>query len=391
MKYFSNPIQITISLTIVILFISCEKIEIEVAENQCTINASENHPFEYRYQYIINDYIDAGVPGVSVTVISPEGVWSGNGGKSDLANQKDLTSCNVMRIASATKVFTATTILKLHEQGIINIDDKINKYIPKSITDEIENANTATIRQLLNHTSGIKDYLSVNTVLDILNLSIKNYSASENLKLIYGKSSDFGVGSDFKYSNSNYLLLGMVLKYATGESAYETVWNNIIDPISLKNTYQGNNIPKHLSRGYYDTYDNNYMKDLTEIDNNAISGNDMLDGGLISNSYDMATFLHSLFSEQIISDESLTLMKTFINVSPTGNRDLVSGYGLGLWRIETTQGAGIGHYGSIYCFNSLYFHFPDHNTTIAVTLNGYSSNIGEVHYGEKIFEYLFND
>jgi D-alanyl-D-alanine carboxypeptidase len=124
MKHSSNPIQTIISLTIVILFISCEKIEIEVAENQCTINASENHPFEYRYQCIINDYIDAGVPGVSVTVISPEGVWSGTGGKSDLANQKDLTSCNVMRIASATKVFTATTILKLHEQRIINIDDK---------------------------------------------------------------------------------------------------------------------------------------------------------------------------------------------------------------------------------------------------------------------------
>jgi len=391
MKYFSNLIQIIISLTIIILFTSCEKTEIEVAENQCTIQVSENHPYEYRYQRILNDYINAGVPGVSVTVISPEGVWSGNGGKSDLANQKDLTSCNVMRIASATKVFTATTILKLHEQGTINIDDKINKYIPKSITDVIENANTATIRQLLNHTSGIKDYLDVNTFLDILNLSIKNYSASENIELIYGKSADFSVGSDFKYSNSNYLLLGMVLKYATGESAYETVWNNLIEPISLENTYQGNNIPNHLSRGYYDIYDNNYMKDLTEIDNNAISGNDMLDGGIISNSYDMATFLHALFSEQIISLESLTMMKTFRNVSTTGIHDLVSGYGLGLWQIETKQGVGIGHYGSIYCFNSLYFYFPDHNTTVAVTLNGYSANIGDVHYDEKIFEYLFND
>lgn len=370
---------------------SCEITESEVIENSCVLHTSQKHPNADKYQRIIDEYLNAGVPGVSVTVISPKGTWSAAGGKSDLENQTDLTSCNVMRIASATKIFTAATILRLHELGIININDKINKYIPHTITNKIYNANIATIKQLLNHTSGIKDYLDVSTVLDILNLSIKNYSASDYLQLIYGKDAEFSPGTKFKYSNSNFLLLGMVIKYSTGKSAYETIWDIIVGPLTLENTYMGNNIPIHLTRGYYDIYDNNYMKDMTEVDNNALGGNDMVDGGIISSSYDLATFLNTLFSGQIISRESLELMQNWVDVTPSENLELVSGYGLGLWKIETDQGIGIGHYGSIYSFNSLLFYFPDHNTTIAVTINGYSAKIGKVHFGKKIFEYLLSN
>ena len=378
-------------LTLSVLFSACEKTEDALQISDCTIDENTNHPNAGNYQGIIDDLLAAGVPGVSVTVRTPEGIWSKAGGKADLKNNIGLCPCHALRAGSMSKMFAATTILILQDEGVLSIDDKINKYIPTSITDKIENANDVTIKQLLNMTSGIRDYHGLRSILGILNLSIEKRSAEENLETIYNKPANFSPGEKILYTNSNYLLAALVIKYATGRTANEVVQEKIIDRFGLYNTYITTATPENLSRSYYDIYDNGYMKDVTEIDNNAVGGEDMLDGGIISSSWDMSLFLELLMHGEILEESSLNQMKEFLEVTEDlGDMDFLTKYGLGLMYLETDNGVAIGHYGNVYGFTGLFYYFPGSDITLSVMINGYSAKIADVIYGEEIFNHLFN-
>lgn len=371
-----------------LLLNGCKKETIEPIS--CTLQGTPNHPYAARYQRIQDDLLRAGVPGVSVTVISPEGTWTSGGGKADLGNNTALTPCHTLHIGSFTKVFTAATIMKLQEEGVININDKINRYIPAAITDRIANANEATIKTLLNHTSGIKEYSAISSILGILNLSDVKLSAEESLKYIYDKEADFEVGSDLLYSNSNYLLLGLVIKYATGRDANQVIQEKIIMPLNLSNTYVSSNIPNTLTRGYINMDNGDLMQDVTTIDNNAVGGADMTDGGIISNSYDLATFLRALLAGNLLSAASRNEMQQFLTITQDlGTLTFIKQYGLGLMRLDTDYGTAIGHYGRVYAFHSVTMYFPAQDVTVSIIANGYSKKISDVFNTKTIFNHLF--
>ena len=386
----TNSIITIIGLILTVAFSSCEKTEFDLPVANGAVYENTDHPNADSYQQIIDDLLTAGVPGVSATVLSPEGMWSTTGGKSDLKNNIDLTPGNTLRAGSMTKVFAATTILILQDEGVLSIDDKINTYIPHSITDKIENANDVTIKQLLNMTSGIRDYHGLKSILEILNLSSEKKSAEENIETIYNKKANFKPGEKNLYTNSNYLLAALVIKYATGRPANEVVQEKIIDRFGLSNTFVSTVTPENLSRSYMDIYDNGYMKDVTEIDNNAVGGEDMLDGGIISSSYDLAHFLNLLMNGEILTENSLNQMKEFLVITEDlGDQDFITQYGLGLMYLETDNGIAIGHYGNVHGFTGLMFYFPEADITLSVIINGYSADIQDVIMGKEIFNHLF--
>lgn len=391
MKTFSF-IKIYAVVFALFLCVSCEKINETVPASPCT-KGNSNHPLAGRYQKMIDKLLQTGVTGVSATVISPEGTWSSGNGMADLAHNTALTPCHTLRMGSISKVFASATILKLQEEGLLNINDKAGKYIPKEITKHIANADEVTIKQLLNHTSGIVDYLGFNTTLKILNQSVVKKSAEENLVFIYGKKADFKPGEGQNYSNSNYLMLSLVVKYLTGKSAYQVVNEKVIKPLQLNNIYADTKLPSTLARGYYDIYDNGFMKDLTEIDNNAVGGQDMLDGGLIANTYDLAAFLKALMNGNVLSDKSMAQMQTFIDITQELPEELkyIKQYGLGLMKIETDYGTAIGHYGHVHSFWGMVYYFPQQKVTIAMLTNGYSTKNNKAAESKEIFNYLFED
>lgn len=380
------------SLSFFFLVFSCEKIDTKVPEAVC-IKGMANHPKAANYQKIIDRLLKEGVPGLSITVISPEGTWSHTGGKADLANNINLTPCHILRVGSVSKVFAATTILKLEEEGKLSIDDKISKYIPSSITNRIANGNEATIRQLLRHQSGIPEYSTIGNIVQILNLTVKKRSAEENIQSIFGKKADFKVGMDQNYSNTNYLLLGMIIKNIAGKAANEVVKEKLLKPLNLENIFMSNDNPAALSRGYNDTNDNGFMTDRTEMDNNAVGGEDMLDGGVMANSYDLAQFFDALVSGKILSAKSFTQMQAYIPITQDlgDNLQHLKAYGLGLMKLQTDHGVAFGHYGTVYCFNALVYHFPEQKVTIAMIRNGNSTKIKQVFESKEIFNYLFEN
>lgn len=244
-----------------------------------------------------------------------------------------------------------------------------------------------TIRQLLDHSSGIPEHLNANSYLDVLNGSQEKYSAEEALTYIYGAKPWFAPGTDRNYSNSNYLLLAMIIKAATGaEDSYDLLRQKVFIPAGMYNTYPGTSIPADMTLGYYSTV-KGWMKELTAVDHAAVGGKDRLDGGVISTSEDLVKFLNALYDGKLISASSLALMRDLHPVKAPV--DIITGYGLGMMKLETPDGVAEGHYGTVYCFNAAIFRFIGQDLTVAFCINGSSADIQELHYSKEIMANIF--
>ena len=364
------------------------------AMNSCrddqSINVPAEHPNAKKYQRIVDQFIAAGAVGVNITVISPEGIWSGSGGLADREKGIRMSANNRLRIGSMTKMFASTTILKLQEEGLLNIKDKINKYLPHTITDRIANVNEVTIEQCLNHRAGIRNYLQ-DIAPGVFDGSIVNYSAEQTLQLIYDKPADDPVGKGY-YSNSNYLLLSLVIKKVTGKPSYQVITEKIINPLGLKNTIASTLLPDQLTRSYYAETANEALTEVTHIDNNGIGGEGAIDGGMISTSSDVAQFLETLLTNKILSPTSMQQLQTFVDNDPDRlEPDLKYNkqYGLGLMKLDTNQGVALGHDGHVFGFGGKSYYFPKQKVTVCILLNTWSPKVVALLNAKETFNLLF--
>lgn len=378
-----------ISFLLVVTLLTLGACQNDIGSAQLVPNCSlgnTTHPRAVNYQKIIDKFMAAGAVGVSVTVRTPEGTWSAAAGKADIPNQISLTPCHTLRIGSISKAFTAVTVMKLQEEGKLNINDLASKYLPQEYTKNIKNLDKATIKNLLQHTSGIRDYLEIEGVLNIYNESAQKQSAAENLKTIFDKKALFEVGTNWSYSNSNYLLLALIIENVTQKNAYDVVTEKVIRPLNLQNTYASTTLPASLSRGYYDSFNNGMMRDMTQFDTFAVGGQSMLDGGMISNSYDLALFVEALKTGKILSAASVALMESKTNIvikDIPENLSYIKDYGLGLFLLDLDGKKGIGHGGNVYCFNGITYYFPEQKISIAILLNSYSKKLDEALYDRE--------
>ncbi|MCT2409835.1 beta-lactamase family protein [Chryseobacterium antibioticum] len=369
-------------------------IAISVTMNSCrddqSIDVPTEHPNAKKYQRIVDQFIAAGALGVNITVISPEGTWTGSGGLADREKGVRMSANNRLRIGSMTKMFASTTILKLQEEGLLNIKDKINKYLPHTITDRITNANEVTIEQCLNHRAGIRNYLQ-DIAPGVFDGSIVNYSAEQTLQLIYDKPADDPVGKGY-YSNSNYLLLSLVIKKITGKPSYQVITEKIITPLGLKNTTASTLLPDQLTRSYYAETANEPLTEVTHIDNNGIGGEGAIDGGMISTSSDVAQFLENLLTNKILSPPSMQQLQTFVDNDPDRlEPDLKYNkqYGLGLMKLDTNQGVALGHDGHVFGFGGKSYYFPKQKVTVCILLNTWSPKVVALLNAKDTFNLLF--
>lgn len=378
-------------LASVLALVSCEKItEASLEQNNCELGI-KNHPNSAKYQKIIDKFMDAGAVGISITIKTPEGIWTSAAGKADLANNINMSPCHTLRIGSISKTFTSTMILKLHEEKKLNINELASKYLPEEYGKNIKNLDKATIKNLLQHTSGIQEYLGIGGILEMQNLSIKKRSAEESIKTIFGKKAQSAVGKEWSYTNSNYLLLSLIIKHITKKSAYEAITEKIIKPLGLVNTFASTTIPANFSRGYFDSFNNGIMKDLTEIDHGAVGGEDMLDGGMISNSYDLAIFMEALKTGRLLSEKSLAEMESFSGFTDNAPEELayIKDYGLGIFLLDIDGKKGIGHGGNVHCFNGIAYYFPEQKISVSIILNSYSKKLRTTLYDKSTLDMLF--
>jgi D-alanyl-D-alanine carboxypeptidase len=364
-----NKIKFSLIVAIVALILpfSCQKLEVGHTE-ACSNTPTSGHPKSVLFQGVLDKYVALGLPGISALIRDENGTWVGSAGKADISKNIDMAPCTVSKAASVTKTFVATLALKLAEEGKFGLDDPLTRWLPESILKKVKNADAVTIRQLLNHTTGIADVIEDNNFyLAVLNEPDKKWSPEELLEFVYGDEPFFEPNGGVSYSNTNFLLLAMVINSATGEDHGKLLREKILEPLQLGQSfyYWHDELPPHTAQGYFDLYNNNTIVNVTNY--NTGSGNGY--GGLYSNVFDLQTFIEALVREKtVLQAGSLEQMLTFGAPEGTTNKSL----GLGIFKdfLERAPDQfAYGHRGRDLGYTADMFWFPNQDYTLTYFLN----------------------
>ncbi|KAF5045704.1 Beta-lactamase [anaerobic digester metagenome] len=267
------------------------------------------------YRKILDDYVRRGLPGISLLVKDSTGFFIGSAGMADISENIPMQPCHAAKIACVTKMMIGVTVMRLQEKGILSLNDPVSKYIPENQLRKIANGNEpVTIRNLMNHTTGFYDIIDdEGFYLQILNDPARKWTAGELLEYVYNKDAMFSFrpADTVGYSNTNYLLLSMVIESATGVPHAVVLRDEVISRLSMNDTryYWHDPLPETgIAQGYYDLYNSGRIENLSHW--NTGSGNGFT--GVYSTVWDMYLFADALFeSKTLISQPALDEMMTF--------------------------------------------------------------------------------
>ncbi|MFJ4239964.1 serine hydrolase domain-containing protein [Streptomyces iakyrus] len=315
-----------------------------------------------------------GVPGVTVTVRRGHGTWAATAGVGNLKTGKPRSARDHYRIASITKTFVATVVLQLEAEGELSLDDTVEQWLPGAVRGNGHDGRRITIRQLLNHTSGIFDYLedpgfqqTYMTAEGFLKHRFDEAAPEDMLAIAMKNEPYFEPGASFAYSNTNYLLAARVIEKATGNDYGDEIDRRITGPLHLTSTSVPTTrvtLPRPGSRAYsmLARTDTGPTYDVTELNPRLAYGS----GQMVSSSADLTRFYSALLGGRLLPPEQLKEMKTTVESSRETSR-----YGLGL--VDRKLGCGVhvwGHDGGIYGSNSDAVTTDDGRHSLAVNFNG---------------------
>lgn len=381
--------RLSVLLIITVLFAACEMDEIvPTTTYDCRSEIAENpvHPRETQFEELLQKIVSQGPPGMQLSITDEHGLWNAAFGYADLASKVEIQPCNITRVGSTVKTFTAVTILQLAEEGELSLDDPITKHLSNSTIEGLENADKSTIEMLVKHSSGIFNYIqSAQFQTASLNDLTRVWQPNELLHYARGKEAYFEPGTDVLYSNTGYILLGMIIEKVTGKPFYEAFEERIFEPLGMVFTQFAaeDPVPDDLIRGYVDFYSN-----LNLINSTYYSGWDYYtaDGGLISNANDLNIFVTALFRGELLSEESMTKMLDWQKPKAHASDGW---YGLGTFRIKTDQGPAYIHSGDAIGYFASMVYFPDHDVTITWAVNGNYGKVDEATQTKEAMEKIF--
>ena len=282
----------------------------------------------------------------------------------DFEINKKINSRSKFRIGSISKTFTSVLILKAEEDGKLNLDDTIESYFP-----DIPNSNKITVDNLLSHRSGIFNFTDSSDYTDYM---LEPKSRAELIDIISNFDSSFKPGRRSSYSNSNYVLLTIILEKIYSKDYSEILLDKIIKPLRLNSTYYGGviNINDNEARSYM--YAGKWIKQ-DETDPSIPLGA----GGIVSNPIDLVKFSYLLFNGKILKEESLKKMKK-----------MNGQFALGLFDIPFYNKNGFGHTGGIDGFSSVFSAFTDDDIYYALNSNGTNFNNNDISIAvlSEVFE-----
>lgn len=266
-----------------------------------------------------------------------------------------------VRIASITKSFVVTVILGLADEGYLDLGQTIDRWFSEA---EIPGAQAITVRELCNMTSGIFNYSDDETFRKIHTEDPnKVWAPHELVKLAVAHPSYFPPGTGWHYSNTNTIIIGMIIERLTGKTVEEEIKERIIDRLNLTNTYypQGTNIEGIHSRGYVGGEPEGEVIDVTEMFNPSGMG---ASGALISNLEDLKTWMIACAEGHVLS-ASMQKERTLYAAGDYEYAGERIHYGLG---IMYAQGF-LGHPGDGIGNTNAAFHSPENGTTVVILLN----------------------
>ncbi|MFI6642594.1 serine hydrolase domain-containing protein [Streptomyces sp. NPDC050504] len=301
--------------------------------------------------------------GALMEVRDEDGVWRGTSGVAELGTTRAVSARDRFRAGSITKTFVATVVLQLVDEGRLLLDDTVERWLPGTVPG----GDRITVRQLLNHTSGVPDYrrtLPMPPTREFLDNRLRTWSAAELIRrAVAGPQTSEPRASGYAYSNTGYLLLGQIIEKATGRSYGKEIERRIIRPLKLRGTSLPGTSPRIRGphpHGYVPIQQGaeKRLVDLTVMNPSVMGAG----GEMVSTTNDLNRFMTALLDGRLLPGHLLDEMKT------PGVTD--GTYGLGLRRRGTSCGVPVyGNDGDALAYQSWSFSTEDgrRQATIALT------------------------
>ncbi len=270
----------------------------------------------------------------------------------------------VFRLASITKQFTATAIMLLEQHGKLNVNDALTDYLP----DYPTGGHDIRLYHLLTHTSGIKSYTSIESFFG--NLSAKDLSPQQLADVFKNEPFDFAPGAEYRYNNSGYALLGMIIEQVTGTSYADAIHELIFKPCGMEHSYYLSNEPiiPHRASGY--------VRSGADLQNAAYLSmtSPYAAGALGSTVNDLVRWDRALADSLLLNQATLERMYTPFTLNDGKAID----YGFG-WSLATYNGHRIAHHGGgIFGFSTYIARFPDDRATVIILSNLSGTDVEQI-------------
>ncbi len=318
-------------------------------------------------------------PGAVLLVDSPQGRFLKATGVSRVVAQTPMDVGDAFEIGSITKSFTAAVALQLQEEGVWSLDDPLAQWLPE-MAALVPNGDQMTLRQLAGHGAGTWDYGDplLEAGMSDVNLRRQAFSPEEIISYaVENGEPQFDPGEDRSYSSTNFVLLGMALEAAAGQSMAELYQTRIFFPLGMTSTWLPAGIPTEgrLADGYFTAEDDSDegASLVNATDWNVSQG--WTAGAIVSTAEDMALYTEALVAGTLFSDpDSLAQMTAFQKVDPV-KFGLMTGYGLGIGVMPLDAAEAWGHTGGTPGYATLMMIIPEKETNLVYLTNSADCNV----------------
>ncbi|MEU7304792.1 serine hydrolase domain-containing protein [Streptomyces sp. NPDC007206] len=296
-------------------------------------------------QRAIDAAVAAGVPGVTIEVRDADGVWKSAAGVGDLKTGAPRGKNDRFRVTGITDTFVATVLLQMEAEKKLSLDDTVEHWLPGVVTGNGNDGSAITVRQLLNHTSGLFDYLADEeygaTYLrgdSYLRHRYDTVTPEQRLKVAFSHAPMFTPGAGHWFSNTNDVLAALIIEKAGGRSYEDEVRRRIIEPLKLRATSNpgtSTGLPRPSSRGYSKLLaaQPDRIDDVTEVNGSQSWGN----GDIISSAGDLNRFYAALIHGQLLPPRQLKEMETTVDDPAFPGAT----YGLNIGRLTLSCGTSL--------------------------------------------------
>ncbi|WP_433418385.1 serine hydrolase domain-containing protein [Microtetraspora malaysiensis] len=294
-------------------------------------------------QRTLDEVPKGGLPGAYSAVQDGRQRWRGATGLADLEARRPMQPGMYHRVGSITKTFVATAVLQLVEWGRLELDAPVEQYLPGLLPDR-----RVTVRMLLNHTSHIGDYVSalITSPDSLEEMRVRQYTKDELVKLglSVGASSEPGE-SPGSYSNTNYIVLGLLLDKVSGMPAERYVTRHVIQRAGLEHTFfpSASDLPRPHAKAYTSLFGSFPLRDFSTFNMSYVG----TAGAMVSTMEDLNRFYRALLTGRLVGRDQLAEMRKTVPITlGPGSPDTMN-YGLGLISYDTPCGKLWGHDGGI--------------------------------------------
>ena len=315
-------------------------------------------------------------PGATAAFALPDGrVGAVAVGVSDREQQTPMTQDHRMLSGSIGKTFVAATALQLIQEGKLELDATVSSLLGHNDWyTQVPNGDIMTVRQLLNHSSGVPDHVYTDAYAQAVSSERSanpdlSFPPERQVSFVLGLDPLFPAGEGYQYTDTGYILLGLVIEQAGGEAYYDTMTRRFLEPLGLSLTSPSNtrDLPG-LAAGYLDPEHPFGLPEKTATDGVMAfnPGSEWTGGGLATNPQDLVRWAKALYEGELLDDATQEML---FGINVARDQSDLRFYGAGVFTYDSELGDVVGHGGWFPGWRSQLIYLPEHEIAVAVQMN----------------------